>query len=191
MATISPLPAQNPSAGGELARLKAESQRLRRQLLCSGLEISYTMATFSKSSLKDPFNESCRTAARKTFSQFERMLPPGGSEDGELAEKLKRFRAALDAAPECLEEAEHHSTFTEPPRNGHRNAEMSLDPLTRRETEVLKYIAQGNSTKKVAELLGITFKTAACHRYRVMDKLGIHETANLVRYAIRHGMVEP
>jgi len=62
--------------------------------------------------------------------------------------------------------------------------------LTRRETEVLRYIAQGHSTKQVAVLLGITFKTAACHRYRVMDKLGIHETANLVRYAIRQGMVE-
>jgi DNA-binding CsgD family transcriptional regulator len=70
--------------------------------------------------------------------------------------------------------------------NGH-----PADHLTNREREVLKCIAEGNSTKQAAEMLGVTFKTAACHRYRLMDKLAIHDTASLVRYAIRAGLVQP
>src|SRR6266852_5185098 len=47
------------------------------------------------------------------------------------------------------------------------------------------------STKDVATLLGISVKTAESHRSRLMQKLDIHETASLVRYAIRHGLVQP
>jgi DNA-binding NarL/FixJ family response regulator len=64
------------------------------------------------------------------------------------------------------------------------------DELTSRELEVLKYMAAGHSTKKVPWLLGIAFKTAQCHRYRLMDKLNIHDTASLVRYAIRNDIIE-
>jgi DNA-binding NarL/FixJ family response regulator len=63
-------------------------------------------------------------------------------------------------------------------------------PLTPRETEVLKLIAEGHSTKKIAGILGISFKTAACHRMHIMQKLDIHELASLVRYAIRERLVE-
>src|SRR5690349_18130758 len=59
--------------------------------------------------------------------------------------------------------------------------------LTAREVEVLKLIVSGLTTKQVAESLGISFKTAACHRMRIMEKLDIHETAGLVHYAVRHG----
>ena len=48
-----------------------------------------------------------------------------------------------------------------------------------------------NSTKEVAGLLGIAFKTASCHRTRLMDKLGVHDLANLVRYAIRERIIQP
>jgi DNA-binding NarL/FixJ family response regulator len=65
------------------------------------------------------------------------------------------------------------------------------DRLTARETEVLRLIANGKSTKEVAHLLGMSFKTAACHRYRIMDKLAIHDTASLTRYAIREKLIEP
>src|SRR5204863_3985869 len=66
----------------------------------------------------------------------------------------------------------------------------SVERLTRREIEVLKLVATGLSTKEIARSLGITFKTAACHRSRLMAKLGIHEVANLTRYAIRNGYVD-
>lgn len=61
--------------------------------------------------------------------------------------------------------------------------------LTHRETEVLKCIVEGHSTMQVAAILGISFKTAACHRYRVMQKLGIRNTAALVRYSIQNGLL--
>ena len=66
-----------------------------------------------------------------------------------------------------------------------------LDALTPRETEVLMLIAEGLTTKRISQQLGISFKTAACHRYRLMDKLDVHETAGLVRYAIRQKLIEP
>jgi two-component system response regulator NreC len=65
------------------------------------------------------------------------------------------------------------------------------DPLTPREREVLQLIAEGKSTKQVAGMLGVSVKTAEFHRTRLMEKLEIHETASLVRYAIRRGMIQP
>ena len=65
------------------------------------------------------------------------------------------------------------------------------DPLTPRERQVLQLIAEGKATKEIAQLLGISAKTAESHRTRLMQKLDIHETASLVRYAIRRGMVQP
>ena len=67
----------------------------------------------------------------------------------------------------------------------------AVEPLTPRERQVIQLVAEGKSTKEIAELLSISVKTAEFHRGRVMDKLNIHETAGLVRYAIRHGLVIP
>jgi PAS domain S-box-containing protein len=63
--------------------------------------------------------------------------------------------------------------------------------LTTREIEVLTLVAEGKSTKEAATILGISYKTADSHRARIMAKLGIHETASLVRYAIRMGLIKP
>jgi DNA-binding NarL/FixJ family response regulator len=65
------------------------------------------------------------------------------------------------------------------------------DALTLRERQVLQLIAEGKSTRDVASLLFISVKTAETHRTRLMQKLDIHETASLVRYAIRRGLVQP
>jgi two-component system response regulator NreC len=69
-------------------------------------------------------------------------------------------------------------------------SEKSKNPLTLRERQVLQLIAEGKSTKDVASLLGISVKTAESHRTRLMQKLDIHETASLVRYAVRQGIVK-
>jgi PAS domain S-box-containing protein len=63
--------------------------------------------------------------------------------------------------------------------------------LTERERQVLILIASGRSTKEAAIQLGISYKTADSHRSRILEKLGIHETASMVRYAIRSGLIEP
>ncbi|TLY21759.1 MAG: response regulator transcription factor [Nitrospirae bacterium] len=65
------------------------------------------------------------------------------------------------------------------------------NPLTPREREVLQLVAEGKTTKEVATLLGISFNTAESHRNRIMKRLNIHETAGLVRYAIRLGLTSP
>src|SRR5215470_12194241 len=62
-------------------------------------------------------------------------------------------------------------------------SEKPSDPLSGRERQVLQLIAEGRSTRDVASLLGISVKTAESHRSRLMQKLDIHETASLVRYA--------
>jgi len=69
--------------------------------------------------------------------------------------------------------------------------ESAPDPLSSRERQVLQMVGEGKSTKEVATLLGISAKTAESHRARLMRKLDIHETASLVRYAIRSGLLEP
>jgi len=69
--------------------------------------------------------------------------------------------------------------------------EEPKDLLTARERQILQLVAEGKTTKAIGELLDITFKTAESHRNRIMKKLDIHQTAGLVRYAIRHGLVRP
>ena len=68
---------------------------------------------------------------------------------------------------------------------------IGADPLTSRERQVLQLIAEGSTSKEVAVRLGVSTKTAETHRYHIMEKLNIHETAGLVRYAIRRGLIEP
>jgi DNA-binding NarL/FixJ family response regulator len=61
--------------------------------------------------------------------------------------------------------------------------------LTPRERQVLQLVGEGKSTKQIAEVLKISVKTAEFHRGRLMKKLNVHDTANLVRYAIREGWI--
>lgn len=63
--------------------------------------------------------------------------------------------------------------------------------LTPREREVVQLVAEGKSTKQIAQVLAISVKTAEFHRGRVMGKLDIHDTAGLVRYAVREGLIAP
>ena len=67
---------------------------------------------------------------------------------------------------------------------------QAVERLTAREIEVLQLVADGCTTKEIAVRLKITFKTAACHRGRIMSKLGVHNGALLVRHAIREGFVQ-
>jgi DNA-binding NarL/FixJ family response regulator len=64
------------------------------------------------------------------------------------------------------------------------------EPLSHRERHVLQLVAEGRSTREIAVELGVGFKTVESHRTRIMRKLDIHNTAGLVRYAIRRGLVQ-
>jgi two-component system, NarL family, response regulator NreC len=67
----------------------------------------------------------------------------------------------------------------------------TLDGLTDREQEVLRYLAEGADNVEIAEALVISDKTVARHRENIMHKLGLHSRAELVRYAIRKGIIKP
>jgi DNA-binding NarL/FixJ family response regulator len=64
------------------------------------------------------------------------------------------------------------------------------ESLTDREKQVLKLVAEGNSNKEVAQVLGISVKTAMSHRERVMQKLAIHNRTDLVKFALKRGVIK-
>jgi DNA-binding NarL/FixJ family response regulator len=73
-----------------------------------------------------------------------------------------------------------------------RHGEETPDQiLTPREEEVLKLVAEGHSSKEIADLLFISIKTVQRHRANLLHKLGLRDRLELTRYAIRAGLVEP
>jgi DNA-binding NarL/FixJ family response regulator len=76
------------------------------------------------------------------------------------------------------------------PRGRDGLLKAGLTRLTARESEVLQLVAEGSANKQVAAELGISIKTVEKHRQHVMDKLNIHDTAGLTRYAIAAGVIE-
>ena len=69
--------------------------------------------------------------------------------------------------------------------------EEQFDVLTPRELEVLKLIAEANTSKEIAEKLFISIKTVDRHRQNILDKLGMSDRVELTRYAIRRGLIQP
>ncbi len=105
-----------------------------------------------------------------------------------------------DTAPEELEQAlrrvAHGGSFLSPQVTGvvveqlRRGAKAPQEiALSGRQREVLHLIAEGHSTREIAEKLNISVKTADTHRTQLMRKLGIHEVAGLTRYALRTGLI--
>ena len=67
---------------------------------------------------------------------------------------------------------------------------VAADPLSPRERQVMQLVAEGSSTKEVAKVLNISYKTAESHRHHIMKKLGIHDVVALTRHAIQAGLVQ-
>jgi DNA-binding NarL/FixJ family response regulator len=74
---------------------------------------------------------------------------------------------------------------------GKRGEELPEDPLTPRELEVVKLIAEGHTTKEIAQVLVISENTVERHRSNVLDKLGLRDRVALALYAVRRGLIEP
>jgi DNA-binding NarL/FixJ family response regulator len=74
-------------------------------------------------------------------------------------------------------------------RRGHAGEKETGDGLTNREMEVLKYIADGHTNQDIAERLVLSVATVQTHRANIMAKLGLHNAAELVKYAIRRGFI--
>ncbi|HSI07730.1 MAG TPA: response regulator transcription factor [Rariglobus sp.] len=86
--------------------------------------------------------------------------------------------------------AKHMGARPTAPRDRDGMLKANASRLTSRESEVLQLVAEGAANKQVAAALGISIKTVEKHRQHLMDKLNIHDTAGLTRYAIAEGVVE-
>ena len=71
-----------------------------------------------------------------------------------------------------------------------RHVKDPLDLLTSREREVLQMIAEGKTNKEIATLLGLSVYTVDAHRGRIMEKLNLHSMGELVRFAMRNGLID-
>jgi DNA-binding NarL/FixJ family response regulator len=106
------------------------------------------------------------------------------SAGAELANAIRAVhRGGLVLDPEVARTAMEEANPAAP------GAADPYDVLTDREKQVLKLVAEGKSNKEVAEVLGISVKTAMSHREHVMEKLGVHNRTELVRFAIRKGVI--
>ena len=72
-----------------------------------------------------------------------------------------------------------------------RGRDEADEDLTPREQEIVKLIAEAHTNREIAEILQLSEKTVESHRGNVLQKLGMRDRVELVRYAIRHGLVEP
>jgi DNA-binding NarL/FixJ family response regulator len=104
----------------------------------------------------------------------------------ELASAIRAAaRGGLVLDPEVAKEALQPATAERPGSGG----SSPYDTLTDREKQVLKLVAEGHSNKEVAELLDISVKTAMSHREHLMEKLGMHSRTELIKFAIREGVI--
>jgi DNA-binding NarL/FixJ family response regulator len=76
-------------------------------------------------------------------------------------------------------------------RRAHQDLPVRANPLTPREQQVVKLVAEGQTNKQIAETLVISEKTVERHRANILEKLGMRDRVELTRYAIRHGLIEP
>ena len=76
-------------------------------------------------------------------------------------------------------------------RSQHQQGKRGGEYATPREIEIVRLLAKGKTNKEVAALLGIAVRTVETHRSKVMLRLGLHSLADLIHYAIRHGIISP
>jgi DNA-binding NarL/FixJ family response regulator len=104
------------------------------------------------------------------------------------AELVAALRAALEGrtylTPQLAGEV------LEAMKQGPNRAGEQIGSLTPRQREVLQLLAEGRPTKQIARSLGISARTVEFHKYQMMETLGLHTNAELVHFAIKHGLVE-
>ncbi|MBK6980515.1 MAG: response regulator transcription factor [Betaproteobacteria bacterium] len=148
--------------------------------------------------------DACRRLAEELPACRVILLSMHSSEDFVLrgVQAGARGYVLKDAAPEELELAIRAvaagGTFYSPKVTGHLveqlrrgEAQPRGDELSVRQREVLQLIAEGRSTREIAERLHLSVKTIETHRAQVMAKLDIRDVASLTRYAIRIGLIDP
>lgn len=106
-----------------------------------------------------------------------------------LADSIRRVHHGETClSPTIYKRLHHHETKAL--ANGELHAKKNASQLTSREAEILQLVAEGKANKETADVLHISIKTVEKHRQSLMDKLDIHDTAGLTRYAIAAGIIE-
>lgn len=108
--------------------------------------------------------------------------------------------SASDELVTAIREALRGGTYVSPALRG-PSLDEQLNPtrrvnkhvieLTPRQREVLQLLAEGKSAKEIAAALGISSRTVETHKYKMMDDLGLKSSAQLVQYAVKHGLASP
>ena len=106
-----------------------------------------------------------------------------------LAEAIRRVHQGQTCFSKFISSRLHHHEL-KARSEGKFHTKTNATHLSSREMEVLQLIVEGNANKEIAEVLSISIKTVEKHRQNLMDKLNIHETAGLTRYAIATGVIE-
>jgi DNA-binding NarL/FixJ family response regulator len=99
------------------------------------------------------------------------------------------LKNALELELVAAVKAVHAGEWVQDPRLDQAAPPRAKRALSKRELEVLQHIVNGRSNKEIAVELSLSANTVAVHRANIMDALGIHNTAELVVYALRHGLV--
>lgn len=107
--------------------------------------------------------------------------------------KSRGFEQLLGTITGTCTEDIHPSTssFSDVPESPMVTDDLHGPQLHGRGRQVLQLVAEGKTTKEIASILGISIRTAEFHRHEIREKLDIHDTAGLVRFAIRDGLIEP
>jgi DNA-binding NarL/FixJ family response regulator len=130
--------------------------------------------------------EECNAAA----GQFRDMMSHPDGAAG-LHNAARNERVAVQQYHAALKDFTDLVVYGRPPQSLPQEPAASVEVLTSREIEVLKLIAEGLTTKKIAQQLGVSFKTVVAHKSHIMNKLDIHSSVLLTRYAIRRKLIEP
>ena len=149
-------------------------------------------AGVSLSELREAFGSTLAILA-VYIKGVDRTVLAGG--DADMAEEPPRERL-FDVLMRRLETLAPHKAavrslmrdFVERARSGESRPD---DPLTPREVEIVKLIAEARTTREIAAELVLSEKTVERHRTNILAKLGMRDRVELVRYAIRRGLVEP
>ena len=173
--------------------LIAAARKLRPDVIIADISMPHLNGLDALSQLKkdNPAVKVVFLTMHKDVTYARRALESGGSgfvlKHSAPAELVDAIRAALDG-----------KTYLTPALAGEvlqaikRDGEKVSDPvasLTPRQREILQLLAEGRSAKEIGAALNISVRTVEFHKYQMMESLGLHVSAELVHFAIKHGIV--
>jgi DNA-binding CsgD family transcriptional regulator len=142
-----------------------------------------------------------RTEQAKTRTEFAETRTEQAETRTEQAKtRTEQAETRTEAAEAALARAVHQEVSLHQDLAAHfkqkfpeagNSQKNPLDQLTSRQREILKFIAEGQNTKQIAEILNVSPKTVEYHRMKLMAGLNLHDIPGLVRYALRVGLIPP